>query len=180
MMLTLLRKLLDKVSVIDPPGGWTYLLTSRPISDPLPNICQSSAAVIFGSREVRNRVKIVLSEPFTLHSPRSPTCSMFNNRIIPWFDPRLEEPHAVNIPMKWPHLSVPRRRVWIYIVEYRQLFFRLQGALPNMKWQSNKIIQDECSTSDQTIFLGLQIFLEHRSSRPIDQQLWWPPCPALR
>ena len=28
---------------------------------------------------------------------------------------------------------------------------------------------DECSTSDQTIVVGLQIFLDHRSSRTIDE-----------
>ena len=34
----------------------------------------------------------------------------------------------------------------------------------------NKIILDECSTGDQTFILGLQIFLDHRSSRTIDQK----------
>ena len=34
--------------------------------------------------------------------------------------------------------------------------------------------KNECSTGDETIILGLQIFLDHRSSRTIDQKLWWP------
>ena len=40
------------------------------------------------------------------------------------------------------------------------------------------------NTGDQTIILGLQIFLDHRSSRTIEQKLWWSthtplvlPCP---
>ena len=31
--------------------------------------------------------------------------------------------------------------------------------------------KNECSTGDETIILGLQIFLDHRSSRTIDQKI---------
>ena len=38
--------------------------------------------------------------------------------------------------------------------------------------------EDECSTGDKTIILGLQIFLDHRSSRTIDQSCDdLPPSP---
>ena len=33
--------------------------------------------------------------------------------------------------------------------------------------------KDKCSTGDQTIILGLQIFLDQRSSTTIDQKLRW-------
>ena len=53
-----------------------------------------------------------------------------------------------------------------------------------MKWDNivnkeTRSSQDECSTGDQTIILGLQIFLDGRSSRTIDQKLWWPTLTPL-
>ena len=39
---------------------------------------------------------------------------------------------------------------------------------------ATRSIKDECSTVDQTIILGLQIILDHRSSRIIDQKVLCP------
>ena len=37
--------------------------------------------------------------------------------------------------------------------------------------QGTRSSKDECSTGDQTIILGLQILLDHKSSGTIDQKL---------
>ena len=37
--------------------------------------------------------------------------------------------------------------------------------------KKTRLSKNECSTDDQTITLGLQIFLDHRSSRTIDQKI---------
>ena len=67
-------------------------------------------------------------------------------------------------------------------------FFVSSISIKNEKsfHQKQDHLKDECSAGDQTIILGLQIFLDHRSSRTIDQKLWWPTptplapsCPLL-
>ena len=48
--------------------------------------------------------------------------------------------------------------------------------------QGTRSSKDECSTGDQTIILGLQIFLDHRSSRALDKScddLTPPPLPNI-
>ena len=57
----------------------------------------------------------------------------------------------------------------------RRQYFHMQCRFTN----KNKIIWDEFSTGDQTIILGLQIVLDHRSSKNIYQKLWWLPPPPL-
>ena len=51
----------------------------------------------------------------------------------------------------------------------------------NCPSNTSRSSKDECSTGDQTIILGLQIFLDHRSSRTIDQKILMtlPPLPFL-
>ena len=54
---------------------------------------------------------------------------------------------------------------------FRDAFKTYKAVLEGFQERPSK---GECSTGDQTRISGLQILLDHRSSRTIDQKLWWP------
>ena len=72
------------------------------------------------------------------------------------------------------HLVARRKFVLTMTLHLSRLHWSQRSQ--SRKIQSNQ--QDEWCTGDHTIILGLQIFLDHRSSKTIDQKLCWPtPTP---